>query len=54
MSEKENIATMTAAELSAYIDQTEERQRRLLKTLRSLMRAREAEEAMKGGTDEGA
>jgi hypothetical protein len=45
MSEKENIATMTAAELDAYIKRLEEQHKIRMRSLRALQRARQAEEA---------
>ena len=45
MSEK-NIATMTAAQLAEYIEDTENKHKGYMKTLRALQKAREAEEAM--------
>ena len=42
-----NIATMTAAELTAHIKELDDRHKARLRTLRALQRARQAEESAK-------
>jgi hypothetical protein len=42
--EKQNIATMTSAELEAHIKKLDENHRSRMTSLRALMRARKAEE----------
>ena len=44
VNETQNVATMTAAELESFIQETEKQHKQYMNALRALMRVRQAEE----------